>query len=158
MDQHMPGLNGIEATRRILAGSPHTAVVVLTMSDDDDSVFAALRAGARGYLLKAPATSRSAGRDRRPPPGRPSSAPGWPPACWPISPTWSSPPQMGRRGRKPGPGLPGLTPAEQAVARLVATGCTNRQTAAELYVSVKTVEFHLLGTSSTSSASAPAKT
>ena len=39
--------------------------------------------------------------------------------------------------------LPGLTPAEQAVARLVATGRSNRQTAAELYVSVKTVEFHL---------------
>jgi len=41
------------------------------------------------------------------------------------------------------PALPGLTPAEQAVARLVAAGRTNRQTAAELYVSVKTVEFHL---------------
>jgi DNA-binding CsgD family transcriptional regulator len=41
------------------------------------------------------------------------------------------------------PALPGLTPAEQAVARLVATGCSNRQAAAELYISVKTVEFHL---------------
>ena len=41
------------------------------------------------------------------------------------------------------PAFVGLTPAEQAVARLVATGRTNRQTAAELYVSVKTVEFHL---------------
>ena len=52
MDLHMPGLNGIEATRRIVAGSPHIAVVALTMFDDDDSVLAALRAGARGYLLK----------------------------------------------------------------------------------------------------------
>ncbi len=52
MDLQMPGLTGIEATRRIVAGSPHIAVVVLTMFDDDDSVFAALRAGARGYLLK----------------------------------------------------------------------------------------------------------
>jgi DNA-binding NarL/FixJ family response regulator len=52
MDVHMPGLNGIEATRRIVADSPHIAVVVLTMFDDDDSLFAALRAGARGYLLK----------------------------------------------------------------------------------------------------------
>lgn len=51
MDLHMPGLNGIEATRRIVADSPHIAVLVLTMFDDD-SVFAALRAGARGYLLK----------------------------------------------------------------------------------------------------------
>lgn len=52
MDLHMPGLNGIEATRRIVGDSPHIAVLVLTMFDDDDSIFAALRAGARGYLLK----------------------------------------------------------------------------------------------------------
>jgi DNA-binding NarL/FixJ family response regulator len=52
MDLHMPGLNGIEATRRIVADRPHVAVLVLTMFDDDDSIFSALRAGARGYLLK----------------------------------------------------------------------------------------------------------
>jgi DNA-binding NarL/FixJ family response regulator len=52
MDLHMPGLNGIEATRRIVADSPHITVLVLTMFDDDDSIFSALRAGARGYLLK----------------------------------------------------------------------------------------------------------
>lgn len=52
MDVNMPDVNGIEATRRILGASPHVAVLMLTMFDDDDSVFAAMRAGARGYLLK----------------------------------------------------------------------------------------------------------
>jgi len=58
MDIHMPapaggtGLNGIEATRRIVATSPHIGVIVLTMFEDDGSVFAALRGGARGYILK----------------------------------------------------------------------------------------------------------
>ncbi len=52
MDLHMPGLNGIEATRRILQASPTISILVLTMLDDDASVFAAMRAGARGYLLK----------------------------------------------------------------------------------------------------------
>jgi DNA-binding NarL/FixJ family response regulator len=52
MDLHMPGLGGIEAIRRIVADSPHISVLVLTMFDDDESVFSALRAGARGYLLK----------------------------------------------------------------------------------------------------------
>jgi DNA-binding NarL/FixJ family response regulator len=52
MDLHMPGLNGVEATRRIVQASPHVGIVVLTMLEDDASVFAALRAGARGYLLK----------------------------------------------------------------------------------------------------------
>jgi DNA-binding NarL/FixJ family response regulator len=52
MDLKMPGLNGIQATRRILAASPHIKVLVVTMFEDDDSVFAAMRAGARGYVLK----------------------------------------------------------------------------------------------------------
>ena len=52
MDLQMPDVNGIEATRRIVDTSPHIAVLVLTMYDDDDSVFAAMQAGARGYLLK----------------------------------------------------------------------------------------------------------
>jgi DNA-binding NarL/FixJ family response regulator len=52
MDLKLPELDGIEATRRIVAASPHVAVLVLTMYDDDTSVFEAMRAGARGYLLK----------------------------------------------------------------------------------------------------------
>ena len=52
MDLKMPGLNGIDATRRIHETHPDIGVLVITMFDDDDSVFAAMRAGARGYLLK----------------------------------------------------------------------------------------------------------
>jgi DNA-binding NarL/FixJ family response regulator len=52
MDLHMPEVNGIEATRRVVESSPHVGVLVLTMFEEDDSVFAAMRAGARGYLLK----------------------------------------------------------------------------------------------------------
>lgn len=52
MDLTMPGMGGVEATRRIVHHSPHIGVVVLTMVEDDDPVFAAMQAGARGYLLK----------------------------------------------------------------------------------------------------------
>jgi DNA-binding NarL/FixJ family response regulator len=52
MDLNMPGLNGVEATRRIVSGNPSVAVLVLTMLDEDESVFAAMRAGARGYVVK----------------------------------------------------------------------------------------------------------
>ena len=52
MDIQMPGLNGIDATRRIAHASPHVGILVVTMFEDDSSVFAAMRAGARGYLLK----------------------------------------------------------------------------------------------------------
>jgi DNA-binding NarL/FixJ family response regulator len=52
MDLKMPGMNGIDATRQIHQSNPEIGVLVITMFDDDDSVFAAMRAGARGYLLK----------------------------------------------------------------------------------------------------------
>lgn len=52
MDLNMPELNGVDATRQLAQRSPHIAVLVLTMFDDDESVFEAMRAGARGYLVK----------------------------------------------------------------------------------------------------------
>lgn len=52
MDIQMPDVNGIDATRQILRTSPHIGIIILTMFQDDDSVFAVMRAGARGYVLK----------------------------------------------------------------------------------------------------------
>jgi len=52
MDIQIPEINGIEATRRIVSAHPEIGVIVVTMLEDDDSVFAAMRAGARGYILK----------------------------------------------------------------------------------------------------------
>lgn len=52
MDLHMPGMGGIEATRRVLHSNPHIRILIVTMYEDDHSVFTAMRAGARGYLLK----------------------------------------------------------------------------------------------------------
>ncbi|WP_225987040.1 response regulator transcription factor [Streptomyces spectabilis] len=55
IDLEMPDLDGVSATREVLASAPDTAVLVLTMFEDDESVFAAMRAGARGYILKGAA-------------------------------------------------------------------------------------------------------
>lgn len=81
MDIRMPGVDGLEATRRITAAVPGTAVVVLTMYDDDDVVFGAMRAGARGYCSRAPRRRRSTGRFAPSSPARSSWDQASPPGC-----------------------------------------------------------------------------
>ena len=82
----MPEGNGIEATRELRRALPSAAVLVLTMFDDDDSVFAAMRAGARGYVLKGAEQDEIARAITAVAAGRPFSGPRSPPACWPTSP------------------------------------------------------------------------
>ncbi|SHG38176.1 response regulator transcription factor [Geodermatophilus nigrescens] len=130
MDVQMPVLDGIEATRRITTQAPSVGVVVLTMSEDDGTVFAAVRAGARGYLLKgadqeevlrAISTVASGGAvfgaalARR------------------ITDFFAAAP------RGPEEAFPQLTAREREVLDLVAAGRSNAQVAAALFLSPKTV-------------------
>jgi DNA-binding NarL/FixJ family response regulator len=130
MDLRLPGLNGIEATRQIVADSPHTAVVVLTMFDDDDSVFAALRAGARGYLLKGAdqeeirrAVHAAAAGEAIFGAGLASRLPAY---------------FTTRPDPSPAP-FPQLTDREREVLELVAQGRSNTAIAARLQLSQKTI-------------------
>ncbi len=70
MDVRMPGMSGVQATREIAAIRPELAIVMLTVSEDEEDLFAAIRAGARGYLLKDLEAAQPAGDDRCGRPGR----------------------------------------------------------------------------------------
>lgn len=135
MDLRMPGVGGVEATARICAAQPHVAVLVLTMSDDDDSVFAALRAGARGYLLKEASTDditravRSVGR---------GEAVFGPRIADRVVAFFTS----AARHRGPAP-FPRLTGREQEILDLLARGCDNTAIARRLVLSEKTVRNHV---------------
>jgi DNA-binding NarL/FixJ family response regulator len=133
MDLHMPELNGIEATRRILASSPHIAVLVLTMYDDDESVFAAMRAGARGYLLKGALKAEILQAIR-------SVAAGgaiFSPAIAKRMMTYFS--QIGSSAAH---AFPELTEREQEILLLIAQHQTNQEIARQLKISPKTVRNH----------------
>lgn len=131
MDLHMPGRNGIEATRDILAGGLPAAVLVLTMLEDDASVVAALRAGARGYLVKG------AGRDEI---AAALQAVAHGQAFLGAEVAAGA---LGRIGRDAGPPFPELTDREREVLGLVARGLTNAAIADRLVLSGKTVRNHV---------------
>jgi DNA-binding NarL/FixJ family response regulator len=138
MDLSMPGVGGIEATRRIVDGHPDVAVLVLTMLDGDDAVFAAMRAGARGYLLKG----ADRGEIRRALETVASGEVVFSAAIAGRVLAWF----RGGAGT-PGGGavtpFPELTDREREVLDLVARGFTNAEIARRLVVSDKTVRNHV---------------
>ncbi len=131
MDLRMPGINGIDATRAILRTSPHVAVLVVTMFQDDNSVFAAMRAGARGYLLKGADESEILRAVRAVANGEAifGGTVAQRVLAYFAAP---SPPQV----------FPELTPREREILDLVAAGRNNAEIAHELAVSTKTVRNH----------------
>jgi DNA-binding NarL/FixJ family response regulator len=133
MDLKMPGMGGIEATRRILDASPHIRILVVTMFEDDESVFAALRAGARGYILKGSNPNEIV---------RAIGAVGNGEAIFS--------PAIARRlldfFASPHPAalpLPELSDREREILTLIVQGHTNQAIAAHLVLSLKTVRNHV---------------
>lgn len=136
MDLHLPGISGVEATRRLMDSHPDMAVLVLTMLDGDDSVFAAMRAGARGYLLKGADRAEIARALAAVAAGEVVFSAG---VASRVLAFFS----RGSRGRQALSPFPDLTDREREVLDLVARGLTNSAIAARLVVSEKTVRNHV---------------
>ncbi len=138
MDLNMPGVNGIEATRRILATSPHIAILVLTMFDDDDSVFAAMRAGARGYVLKGADPAETLQAIRTVAGGGAVFSPA---VARRLIDYFAA--SRADRVRATVHTFPDLTEREHEVLALIARGYTNAAIAEYLVLSPKTVRNHV---------------
>lgn len=135
MDIQMPDLNGIEATRQILRASPHIGIIILTMFQDDDSVFAVMRAGARGYVLKGADQAVLLRAVRAVANGESL-----------FSPEIASRLIQFFANLEPAsrPELfPELTEREREILSLIADGNTNAEIAEKLVISMKTVRNHV---------------
>ncbi len=135
MDLHMPGLNGIEATRRIVQVHPHIGILVLTMLEDDASVFAAMRAGARGYLLKGADQAdvlRAIGVAAH------GEAIFSPPIARRLMQYFAN-----MQPVLPASAFPDLTEREREILGMIAMGKSNVEIAEELVLSPKTVSNHV---------------
>jgi two-component system response regulator NreC len=130
MDVTMPGLNGIEATRRLVASSPHTRVLALSMHKDSVYVREILRAGARGYLLKDSVDADLLAAVRAVAKGE-----GY------LSPGVSDAVLTDYRRHVTDP-LDLLTSREREVLQMIAEGKTNKEIATSLNLSVYTIEAH----------------
>ena len=133
MDLHMPGINGIEATRQLIAARPHVGVLVVTMFEDDESVFAAMRAGARGYLLKGARKTETLRAIRSVASGEAIFSPS-------IARRLMG--YFSRPSRDAVP-FPELTPREREIVEMIAAGKTNDEIADVLALSLKTVRNYV---------------
>jgi DNA-binding NarL/FixJ family response regulator len=136
MDLHLPGVNGVEATRAVLQAVPTTRVLVLTMFEDDESVFAAMRAGASGYLLKGAEQDEIVRALRSVAAGQAIFGPT---VARRIVDFFAS----GSRDVPAPQPFPELTPREREVLDLIAAGRSNGAIARQLVISPKTVSNHI---------------
>jgi DNA-binding NarL/FixJ family response regulator len=138
MDLNMPDVNGIDATQRIVASSPHIKVLVLTMLEDDESVFAAIRAGARGYLLKGARRADILRSIEAVAAGEVIFGPGIADRVTAYFSQVAAAAQTAAQSAV----FPELTAREREVLRLIAAGLENSEIAAQLRLSTKTVRNH----------------